>query len=211
MKEDQPRSNAFRIIYATRTHSQIQEFLSEFKKTKYCKIFSALELASRKHYCFNEKVNKLENNYLMKEKCREQRSSKEGCPYYTFSKIYNSKFELFPIKAKEEKVDLVGLKLENTLGKNLVDIEDIASHFKQKKLCPYYCTKENSKFADVNPFHKILAVPYATLLSEEARESLGIEDLSRSIILFDEAHNIAEAISSQNSISVSASELEEAS
>ena len=94
-------------------------------------------------------MNSLGNNHLLKEKCKEQRSSKQGCPYYNYSKIYNSKFELYPLKTQEAKIDLVQLKMDNTLGKQIVDIEDIHTYFQQKKVCAYFSTKENSKYADV--------------------------------------------------------------
>lgn len=150
VSDDEPRNNKFRVIYATRTHSQIQEFLSEFKKTKFVKAFSALELASRKHYCFNEKVVKFDNNNMMKEKCKEQRGSKTGCPYYNFARIFNSKFELFPLKVAEHKLDVSSLKLAPVpVSTPIVDIEDVVNYFQPKKVCAYFATKENSKYADV--------------------------------------------------------------
>lgn len=148
--DDQPRNNKFRVIYATRTHSQIQEFLSEFKKTKFVSIFTAIELASRKQYCFNEKVNKFDNNYLIKQKCKEQRSSKTGCSFYNGVKVFNSKFELFPIKVAQQKLDISALKLPcRDPGQPLADIEDIVGYFKPRQTCAYFATKENAKFADV--------------------------------------------------------------
>ena len=148
--DDQPKNNKFRVIYATRTHSQVQEFLSEFKKTRFVKVFSAMELASRKYYCFNEKLNKFDNNHMRKEKCKEERSSKGGCLYYNYQRIFNSKFELFPFKTAQLKVDIAPLKLAPQLpSKPIVDIEDISAYYQPKKVCAYFATKENSKFADV--------------------------------------------------------------
>lgn len=151
----EPSNRDFRIIYATRTHSQIHEFLQEFKRSSFSSTFSAMELASRKNYCLNDKVQKYsDSNYLMKEKCLETRLSKDGCQYYNYTSIQNSKFDLFPIKTKELEVKLKPdangkPKQLPTKNQKLCDIEDIVTYFKPKQLCPYYCTKENAKYADV--------------------------------------------------------------
>jgi len=50
-------------------------------------------------------------------------------------------------------------------------------------------------------------MPYQSILSEAARTSLGIESLSNKILVFDEAHNLLETITSLNSIEVSQSQL----
>ena len=49
-------------------------------------------------------------------------------------------------------------------------------------------------------------MPYASILSASSRDSLGI-DLKNTIILFDEAHNLAEQFSSLNSIKITYNEL----
>jgi chromosome transmission fidelity protein 1 len=54
-------------------------------------------------------------------------------------------------------------------------------------------------------------MPYTTLFSESARASFGLEDLSRAIILFDEAHNITEAVSSQTTVTLTIHSLAAAS
>lgn len=196
------------MIYATRTHSQIQEFLSEFKKTKFAKEVTAIELASRKQYCFNEKVCHLDNNYLMKQRCKEHRSSKTGCPYYNATRILNAKFELFPLKVAQTKADVSTLKLPTVpIGQPLADIEDINGYFKPKQVCSYFATKENAKFADVVFIYQVVCLPYASLLSAEARTSLGLANLSRTIVVFDEAHNITESVAAQHTIKVTADEL----
>ena len=43
-----------KIIFTSRTHSQLQQFISEYKKTKYCKHFQMIVLGSRKSLCINE-------------------------------------------------------------------------------------------------------------------------------------------------------------
>ncbi|KAJ6731193.1 DNA REPAIR DEAD HELICASE RAD3/XP-D SUBFAMILY MEMBER [Salix viminalis] len=64
-----------KIYYASRTHSQISQVVSEFRKTKY-RVPMAV-LASRKHYCTNVRVNGKEN---IDEECKLLLKDKEvGC------------------------------------------------------------------------------------------------------------------------------------
>jgi chromosome transmission fidelity protein 1 len=199
MLEEKARNPYFRVIYATRTHSQIKEFLTEFKKTKFVNEFSALQLASRKNYCLNSKVNKTPNSTVLNERCQVERGSKEGCPYFDWTNIQNFKYELFPLKRYELEDEALRRKYKNT--KRVADIEDLTDLAKEHNLCPYFATRENQIFAD------LVCMPYSSLLSEESRESLGLEELSRTIILFDESHNILETFASILSISLKYEEL----
>lgn len=238
---DKPSNNCFKIIYATRTHSQIKEFLSEFKKTKFAKNFHAIELASRNLYCFEPSVNPSSevekrfghksvktndqktgpilpvSNFLMKEKCNDLRKTKNGCKYFQYLDILNSKFTLVPNRVLElgEQYKIPANPNKNGLDVSkkyadkpaVCDIEDIITHFadREKPLCAYFATKESAKYAD------ILCVPYTSLLSETARESLGLDlNLDRSIILFDEAHNIAETFASLNTVALTLEEISDA-
>ena len=54
-------------------------------------------------------------------------------------------------------------------------------------------------------------MPYTSLLSEATRESLGLDiNLDRTIVLFDEAHNIAETFASLNTVSLTLDEIADA-
>lgn len=61
--------------------------------------------------------------------------------------------------------------------------------------CSYYGTRESI------PLAQVIAMPYSMLLSKDTRESMGIE-LEDNIILFDEAHNIVEAINSTYKVEI---------
>lgn len=61
--------------------------------------------------------------------------------------------------------------------------------------CPYYGSRQAVPSADV-----VLA-PYSAVLMPDARESLGIE-LQDSVLVFDEAHNLLDAINSAHSTAV---------
>ena len=61
--------------------------------------------------------------------------------------------------------------------------------------CSYYGTRISI------PAAQVIAMPYSMLLSKKTRESLGIK-VEGNIIIFDEAHNIADAVNQTYSITV---------
>ena len=76
-----------------------------------------------------------------------------------------------------------------------MDIEELGSLSAQMAICGYFSAREASEVADV------IVTPYQSILSEATRESLGIS-LYNKVVLFDEAHNIMETISSMSNITV---------
>ena len=65
-----------------------------------------------------------------------------------------------------------------------MDIEEIHKIALSNEYCPYYASKERAQYAD------LIFMPYNYLIDEKIRENFDI-DFSNSIIIFDEAHNIA--------------------
>jgi chromosome transmission fidelity protein 1 len=64
------------------------------------------------------------------------------------------------------------------------------------QVCPYYGSRRAVPAVDA-----ILA-PYSSVLLPDARDSLGIE-LQGSVVVFDEAHNLLDAINGAHSTAVS--------
>lgn len=58
-----------KIIYSSRTHSQIAQFLHEIKKTVYADL-KCVTLGSRKNLCINDSVSKLKDMQI-NDKCIE--------------------------------------------------------------------------------------------------------------------------------------------
>jgi len=74
------------------------------------------------------------------------------------------------------------------------------------KVCGYFSARNVAcSKADV------IVTSYQSILSEATRQALGLESLSGKIIVFDEAHNLMEAIGSMNSIEMKLWQLETAS
>ena len=67
-------------------------------------------------------------------------------------------------------------------------------------ICPYYGTRESI------PLAQIITVPYSMLLSKDTRETLGIA-LEDNIIIFDEAHNIIDAINNTYRVEITSKQL----
>jgi chromosome transmission fidelity protein 1 len=95
--------------------------------------------------------------------------------------------------------------IEDNLVEEMHDIEELAERCQRTKICGYYASRNVAlEKADV------IVMPYQSILSESARTSLGIESLTDKIIVFDEAHNLLETITSLNSIEVTQSQLQQA-
>lgn len=68
-----------------------------------------------------------------------------------------------------------------------MDIEDLVHLGRSMKTCPYYGSRSMVPAAD------LIVLPYQSLLSKSSRESLGL-NLKNSIVIIDEAHNLADSL-----------------
>ncbi|EJW73007.1 hypothetical protein WUBG_16086 [Wuchereria bancrofti] len=71
-----------KILYASRTHSQLVQVIRELNKTTY-KDIKTVTLASRDVLCINDKVMKENNTYVKSLMCRNL-IRKHRCPFYNF-------------------------------------------------------------------------------------------------------------------------------
>ena len=76
------------------------------------------------------------------------------------------------------------------------DIEELVVLGKQLEACPYYSTRKAVQTAQV------VCMPYTTLLHADTRASMGLR-LRGNVVVFDEAHNLIEAVNHANSAEVS--------
>ncbi|XP_025110189.1 LOW QUALITY PROTEIN: regulator of telomere elongation helicase 1-like [Pomacea canaliculata] len=152
-----------KIIYASRTHSQLSQAVQELKKTAYSSVKTAV-IGSREQLCVNEQVKKEVSNTAKVHLCRAKVSA-HRCHHYNV---------LEDLKRNAEVRHIVG---------NVVDIEDLVSHGSKSKVCPYYLAREIKSDAD------IIFMPYNYLLDPKSRRTHGVE-LQGNIVIFDEAHNL---------------------
>lgn len=84
------------------------------------------------------------------------------------------------------------LGLRGLLLEKPIDIEDAVSIGKRRKACAYYASLHASTSAHV------VAVPYSAVFNESTRKGFGLS-LDDAVIIVDEAHNVADAITDLNS------------
>ena len=80
------------------------------------------------------------------------------------------------------------------------DIEDLHTLGEDMSICSYYGTRESV------PLAQIVTVPYSMLLSKDTRETLGIV-LDNNIVIFDEGHNIVDAINNTYKVEITSKQL----
>ncbi|KAI3455429.1 hypothetical protein Pfo_012092 [Paulownia fortunei] len=185
-KEEEAR---LKIYFCSRTHSQLSQFMKELRKTKFGSELKVVCLGSRKNFCINEEVLKLGNSTRINERCLELQknnkhetskmkklgsgkrvrcnSSSSGCPMLRRRKIEEFRNAIVQLEA--------------------LDIEDLVHIGRNLGGCPYYGSRRMMPTAD------LVVLPYQSLLSKSSRESLGL-NLKDSVIIIDEAHNLADTL-----------------
>ena len=81
-----------------------------------------------------------------------------------------------------------------------LDIEDLVQLGSTIGTCPYYGSRDMVREADV------VVLPYQSLLLRSARESLGL-NLKNNVIVIDEAHNLADSLTSMYNSKISLSQV----
>lgn len=115
-----------KIFYCSRTHSQLKQVISEFKKTSYRPQMALL--GSRDHYCIHPTVSK---NAGKNEECRNL-IDRSACGYHKNA----------PDLATSKKLQPSG-ELE------IFDIEDLVKFGKEKNACPYYASRHMFESAEI--------------------------------------------------------------
>lgn len=150
-----------KIIYSSRTHSQLTQAMQELKRSSYRHVKAAI-LGSRDQMCIHPEVSKETNNMNKVHMCQLKVKTRT-CHFYN---------------NVESKKDDRYVK-----GDDILDIEDLVSVGKKLKCCPYYLSKELKQDAD------IIFMPYNYLLDPKSRKANGVE-LLNNIVILDEAHNV---------------------
>lgn len=187
--------NPVKIFYASRTHSQLNQFASQLRLPQFDSSFADqvpverlkyVPMASRKQLCINDDVRKWGSVEAINDACAELIKSPKGCEFYQPSSRFYK--------------DHVSVSFTDNIFAQIQDIEDLCSLGKALHACPYYATRESLAGAE------IVTLPYQYLLSESTRAQLGI-DLRDSIVIIDEAHNLIETINSIHSAEISLNDL----
>ncbi|KAL9980948.1 hypothetical protein ACROYT_G009592 [Oculina patagonica] len=148
-----------RILYSSRTHSQLSQAVQELKNTIYRPKVSII--GSREQLCINNDVLKQDTNSAKVHMCRAKVQART-CHFYN---------------------NLEANKANKDFTQGILDIEDLVELGQKHRACPYYMARELKTNAD------IIFMPYNYLLDLKSRKANSV-DISGSIILFDEAHNL---------------------
>jgi len=129
LEEDQVKP---KVIYATRTHSQIKQLIGEIKTTSYSDLKICF-LGSRDQLCINETIRK-EKSSNINARCKNIVAA-------------NKCFYKNQMRNSDIKIDNLAF-----------DIEELTVMGKNKSFCPYYYSKEFAKDADLifMPYNYIL-------------------------------------------------------
>jgi regulator of telomere elongation helicase 1 len=134
-----------KIVYASRTHSQLKQVISELRNTAYSP--RVCVLGSRDQLCINSQVKALPTNTARSTVCH-QKVSHKACQYHT------------QVASAASKSDFMN---------KIMDIEEITAYAMQHRACPYYLSRENFSTAD------IVFIPYNYLIDPKMRRSQGID------------------------------------
>lgn len=180
LKEEEDNYVRPKLIYCSRTHSQLSQFISEIQKTSFKDKIRVLALGSRVNLCVNPEVNRSKNISIINDKCMDlQRKGKQSCSFKKVTEIKNLRDELLATQ---------------------MDIEDAFEAGKQLRCCSYYAGRYAIEEAEV------LVVPYNILLHEKTRSSFNLK-LDQSVVIVDEAHNLLDTISSTYSVEIRGGQL----
>ncbi|NXG64218.1 RTEL1 helicase, partial [Hemiprocne comata] len=149
-----------KIIYASRTHSQLTQVINELKNTVYSRPKICV-LGSREQLCINPEVKRQENNHMQIYMCRRKVMAR-ACHFYN---------------NVEEK------STEKDLMESIMDIEDLVKNGNKHRACPYYLSRSLKQQAD------IIFMPYNYLLDSKSRRAHNL-DLKGTVVILDEAHNV---------------------
>ncbi|XP_055912686.1 regulator of telomere elongation helicase 1 homolog isoform X2 [Eupeodes corollae] len=167
-----------KIIYASRTHSQLTQAMKELKQTSYS-FMRAVVLGSRDQLCIHPEVMREQGNSNKVQMCKV-RVQTRSCSF--FSKV-------------ESKKDSPEFRMQPVM-----DVEDLMAIGKKLKMCPYYSSKELVDDADIT------FMPYNYLLDPKARKANKV-NLDNTIVILDEAHNVENLCEESASVMIKSSDI----
>lgn len=168
------KNKDYRIIFLTSRHTQHQiviDTVQRFNEKNNLKI-KITDIIGKKWMCLEQNINDLNSSDFF-ELCNNLRETNK-CPFYSNLK-------------KEKKLSKRAEYVIKQLLLTTASIENIISFCKDYELCPYEIAIELSKLSD------ILILDYFYLFNPLIRMNFLSKtkiDLSKTIIIVDEAHNL---------------------
>ncbi len=172
-----------KIIYCSRTMSEIEKALAELKglmdyrakELGHVEDFRGLGLTSRKNLCLHPSVRQERKGVVVDEKCRRMTSGaakarKEAGDESAELCVYHENLYL-----KDQK-DLI--------PPGIYTFKTLTEYCEEEKQCPYFTVRRMLQYCN------IIIYSYHYLLDPKIAERVSKELSKDSIVIFDEAHNI---------------------
>ncbi|GAM21429.1 hypothetical protein SAMD00019534_046040 [Acytostelium subglobosum LB1] len=170
------------IFFCSRTHSQVKQLTGELQKTAYRP--NMVVLGSRDHYCINPA---LADQFSKREKCNNLLKKKQ-CGFH---------------KERENAYHLVTSGMFKKGGEHQVwDMEDLMKAGREHHECPYFASRQ--MIAKAN----LVFCPYNYIIDPSIRSHFK-DKFEKSVVIFDEAHNIEDALMDASSFDIKKEDLEE--
>ncbi|XP_027854440.2 regulator of telomere elongation helicase 1 homolog [Aphis gossypii] len=166
-----------RIIYGSRTHTQLNQVMKELRRTNY-KHMKVGIIGSRDQLCIHPEVMKESTSSVKIALCRAKVSTRT-CQFYNNVEL----------KSKEAFVE-----------NGIADIEDLVNKGKKFNCCPYYGSRELQKDVD------ILFTPYNYIIDPRTRKAQDIQ-FSDDVIILDEGHNVEKMCEESCSVNISSTDI----
>ncbi|XP_032653927.1 general transcription and DNA repair factor IIH helicase subunit XPD isoform X1 [Chelonoidis abingdonii] len=171
-----------KLIYCSRTVPEIEKVIEELRKlldfyekrTGEKLPFLALALSSRKNLCIHPEVSSLRFGKEVDSKCLSLTASYVRAQQQWDSAIPSCRFF--------EEFDAHGREVPIPFG--VYNLDDLKGYCRQKGWCPYFLARYSILHANVvvYSYHYLLDPKIADLVSKELAK--------KSVVVFDEAHNI---------------------
>ncbi|KAK4613460.1 General transcription and DNA repair factor IIH helicase subunit XPD [Fulvia fulva] len=173
---------ARKLIYCSRTMSEIEKALAELKALmKYradqlgeAEDFRGLGLTSRKNLCLHPSVRREKSGSVVDARCRSLTAG--------FVKEKKERGEDVDLCIYHDNLDL--LEPHNLIPPGVWTLDGMLQYGEQHKQCPYFTARR------MMPFCNVIIYSYHYLLDPKIAERVSKELSKDCIVVFDEAHNI---------------------
>ncbi len=178
----QNSSEKRKLIYCSRTMSEIEKALAELKalmkyrtqELGYEEDFRGLGLTSRKNLCLHPSVKREKSGTVVDARCRSLTAG--------FVKEKKDRGEDVELCVYHDNLDL--LEPHNLIPPGVWTFDGMLKYGEQQKQCPYFTARR------MMPYCNVIIYSYHYLLDPKIAERVSKELSQDCIVVFDEAHNI---------------------
>ncbi|XP_077142489.1 general transcription and DNA repair factor IIH helicase subunit XPD isoform X2 [Ranitomeya variabilis] len=189
-----------KLVYCSRTVPEIEKVVEELRKlTDYIQAqtgeklnFLALALSSRRNLCVNPEVSALRFGKEIDGRCHSLTAS--------FVRAQKQRDPNVPSCRFYEEFDAIGR--ESPLPPGIYNLDDLRTLGRQRGWCPYYLARHALSQCNV------IVYSYHYLLDPKIADQVSRELAKKSVVVFDEAHNIDNVCIDSMSVTITRRTLE---